>query len=81
MPGRIALQANMGSDEAEHEGCGGSTVKGENEGWPHARFQPEGPGTIFPISASIVASRQPVCVTPRSLNSKNLAPGATALMV
>ena len=38
--------------------------------------QPEGPGPIFPISASIVASRHPVCVTPHSLNSKKLAPGA-----
>jgi hypothetical protein len=63
-----------GADEAEPEGCGGSTVEGENEVWPHVRFQPEGPGPIFPISASIVASRRPVCVTPHSLNSKNWLP-------
>jgi hypothetical protein len=43
--------------------------------------QPEGPGPIFPISASIVVSRHPVCVTPHSWNSKKLAPGATAPVV
>jgi hypothetical protein len=43
--------------------------------------QPEGPGPIFPISASIIVSRHPVCVTPHSWNSKKLAPGATAPVV
>jgi hypothetical protein len=43
--------------------------------------QPEGPGAIFPISASIVVSRHPVCVTPHFWNSKKLTPGATAPVV
>ncbi len=77
----MALRAKIGPDEAEPEGCGGSTVKGENEVWPDFSPQPFGPGPIFPISSSIVASRHPVCVTPHSLNSEKLAPGATAPVV
>jgi len=43
-----------------------------------ARFtpQPFGLGPIFPISASFVANRHPVCVAPLSLNSEKLAPSA-----
>src|SRR6266702_6622397 len=77
----MALRAKIGPDEAEPEGCGGSTVEGENEIWPDFSPQPFGPGPIFPISSSIVASRHPVCVTPHSLNSEKLAPGATAPVV
>ncbi len=43
--------------------------------------QPEGTGPIFPISASIVVSRHPVCVTPHSLNSKKSAPVAAIPVV
>src|SRR6266702_5547224 len=82
-------------DEAEPAGCGGYTYTGENEVWPDLSPQPGvpstrflrvgveafGPGPIFPISSSIVASRHPVCVTPHSLNSEKLAPGATAPVV
>jgi hypothetical protein len=32
-----ALRAKIRSDEAEPEGCGGSTVEGENEVWPDFR--------------------------------------------
>jgi len=51
----MALRAKIGPDEAEHEGCGGSTVEGENEVWRDFRRNPLGPRPIFPISASIVA--------------------------
>ncbi|MGA3159651.1 MAG: hypothetical protein ABSC77_00425 [Terracidiphilus sp.] len=30
----MALRVKIGPDEAEPEGCGGSTVEGENEVWP-----------------------------------------------
>src|SRR5208283_2343555 len=42
--GRAALRAKIGPDEAEPEGCGGSTVEGENEVWPDLRRNPEGWG-------------------------------------
>ena len=56
-------------DEAEPEGRGGSTVESENEVWPD----------IHPINFVHVGPG--VCVTPDSLNSKKLAPGATAPVV
>jgi hypothetical protein len=65
----MALRAKIGPNEAEPEGCGGSTVEGENEVWLDFRRNPPGPWPIFPISASIVANKHPVCVTPHSLNS------------
>ena len=34
LPQRVALPAKIRPDEAESEGCGGSTVEGENEIWP-----------------------------------------------
>src|SRR6266702_4000693 len=79
-PHRQVFVCGVG-DEAEPAGCGGSTVKGENEVWPDFSPQPFGPGPIFPISSSIVASRHPVCVTPHSLYSKKFALGATASVV
>ncbi len=36
--------------------------------------QPEGLGPVFPISASVVANRCPICVAPHSLNSEKPAP-------
>src|SRR5882757_6318102 len=77
----MALRAKNRPDKAEPEGCGGSTVKGENEVWPVFSPQPSGPVPLFPISESLVASRHPVCVTPHSLNSQKLAPGATVRLV
>jgi hypothetical protein len=38
----MALRAKIGIDEAEPEGCGGSTVEGENEVWPDFRRNPSG---------------------------------------
>ncbi len=48
-----------------------------------ARFasQPEGLGPISPISLSLVASRHPVCVSPRFANWKKLAPSAARAKV
>jgi len=37
----------MGPDEAESEGCGGPTVKDDNEVWPHLRRNPKGRGQFF----------------------------------
>ena len=34
----------IGPDEAEPEGCGGSTVEGENEVWPDFHRNPKGWG-------------------------------------
>jgi hypothetical protein len=38
------LRAKIRPDEAEPEGCGGSTVEGENEVWPDFRRNPKGRG-------------------------------------
>jgi len=40
----MALREKIGSDEAEPDGCGGSTVEGENEVWPDFHRNPEGRG-------------------------------------
>jgi len=40
----MALRAKIGPNEAETEGCGGSTVEGENEVWPDLRRNPSGRG-------------------------------------
>ena len=37
----MALRAKIGPDEAEPAGCGGSTVKGENEVWPDFLRNPQ----------------------------------------
>jgi hypothetical protein len=66
-PPRTGLRP-WGGDEAEPEGCGGSTVDGENEVWPDFRRNPSGWEPIFLIPSSLVVSRHPVCVTPRSLS-------------
>jgi hypothetical protein len=36
------LRGKIRPDEAEPEGCGGSTVDGENEGWPDFSRNPKG---------------------------------------
>jgi hypothetical protein len=38
----MTLRAKIGPDEAESEGCGGSTAEGENEAWPDFRGNPSG---------------------------------------
>jgi hypothetical protein len=38
----MALRAKIRPDEAESEGCGGTTVEGENEVWPDFRRNPSG---------------------------------------
>ena len=45
--GWAALRAKIRPDEAEPEGCGGSTVEGENEVWPdfHPSDKKPSPGT------------------------------------
>ena len=82
--GWMALRVKIGPNEAEPEGCGGSTVKGENEVWPDFRRNPSGRGQFsrFPRRSSLADTRYPpheskndswgprVCVTPHSLNSK-----------
>jgi hypothetical protein len=40
--GRAALRVKIRLNEAEPEGCGGSTVEGENEVWPDLRRNPSG---------------------------------------
>ena len=77
----MALRTKIRSDEAEPEDFGGSKVEGDNAAWLDFRHNPKGRGPIFLISLSLVASRHPVCVAPHSLNSKKLAPGATAPVV
>src|ERR1022692_1654346 len=76
----MALREKIGPDEAEPEGCGGSTVEGENDVWPDLLHNPKGRAN-FPISSSLVASRHPVCITPRSLNSQKLSPVDTTPVV
>jgi hypothetical protein len=41
---RAALRAKIRPDEAESEGCGGTTVEDENEVWPDFCRNPEGEG-------------------------------------
>jgi hypothetical protein len=36
------LRTKIGPDEAEFEGCGGSTVKADNQVWPDLRRNPKG---------------------------------------
>src|ERR1035438_2462940 len=48
--GWMALREKIGPDEAEPEGCGGSTVEGENDVWPDLLHNPKGRAN-FPISS------------------------------
>jgi len=45
----MALREKTPPDEAEPEGCGGSTVKGENEVWPDFRRNPKERGQFPPF--------------------------------
>jgi len=44
---RTALRAKIRPDEAESEGCGGTTVEDDNKVWPDFRRNPEGEGGFF----------------------------------
>src|SRR5271165_2513735 len=46
--GDPGLRAKIGPDEAEPEGCGGSTVEGENEVWPDFHPNDKGPSLGTP---------------------------------
>jgi hypothetical protein len=64
---RSALRAKIGPDEAESEGCGGSTVEDDNKVWRIFRRNPKGRGQFSPFLrrssladtryASLLASR------------------------
>jgi hypothetical protein len=63
-----ALRGKIGSDEAEPEGCGGSTVKGENEVWPDFPRNPSGRGQFsrFRRHSSLADTRYASLLTPRT---------------
>jgi hypothetical protein len=65
--GRAALRAKIGPDEAEPEGCGGSTVEGENEVWPDLRRNPEGRGHFSSSlrRSSLADTRYALLLAPR----------------
>jgi hypothetical protein len=46
---RAALRTKIVPDEAESEGCGGTTVEDDNEAWPDLRRNPEGWGQFSPF--------------------------------
>ena len=64
----MALRAKIGPDEAEPEGCGGPTVKGENEVWPDLRRNPEGRGQFsrFRCPSSLTDTRYASLLSPRT---------------
>jgi hypothetical protein len=57
-----------GGDEAEPEGCGGSTVKGENEVWPDFHRNPKGRGhfSSFRRQSSLADTRYASLLIPRT---------------
>ena len=71
-----ALRGKIRPDEAEPEGCGGSTAEGENEVWPNLRRNPKGRGQFssFRRCSSLADTRYASLLTPRS--EKKLAPVA-----
>ncbi len=73
----MALPTKIGPDEADSEGCGGSTAEDDNECMARFAQQPEGLGPIFPISSFLVARRHPVSVAPLTSNCEKLAASAT----
>ncbi len=46
---RLSLRMKIGPDEAESEGCGGSTVEDDNEVWTDLRRNPKGWGQFSPF--------------------------------
>jgi hypothetical protein len=76
-PPRTGLRP-WGGDEAESEGCGGSTVEDDNEVWPDLRRNPEGWGQFssFLRHASLEDSPYSSLLTPRT--EKNWLPAPPA---
>ena len=72
--GWMALRAKIRPDEAESEGCGGSTVEDENEVWPDFRRNPSGRGQFSPFrcQSSLADTRYASLLTPRT--EKNWLP-------
>src|SRR5487761_2204097 len=64
----MALLAKIGPGEAEPEGCGGSTVEGENEVWPGFRRNPKGRGQFsrFRRRSSLADTWYASLLTPRT---------------
>ena len=73
-----ALRVKIRPDEAEPEGCGGSTVEGENEVWPDFRRNPKGRGQFssFRRQSSLADTRYASLLTPRT--EKNWLPALPA---
>ena len=60
--GMDGVGAKIEPDKAEEDDCGGSTVYDDNDVWLDFRGNPKGRGRFFPVSLSLVAGRQQVCV-------------------
>src|ERR1700727_1279541 len=74
----MALRRKIGPNEAESEGCGGSTVEDDNEGWTDLRRDPEGWGQFSPFlrPSSLEDSRYSSLLAPRT--GKNWLPAPPA---
>src|ERR1035441_2110510 len=81
LPRRVALPAKIRPDEAEPEGCGGSTVEGENEVWTDFRSSPKRRGQFPPAlrPSSLGYTRYPSLLIPRS--EKNWLPSPPTRVV
>ena len=66
--GCTALRAKIRPDKAESEGCGGSTVKDDNEVWPDFLRNPKGRGhfSSFRRQSSLGDTRYPSLLFPRT---------------
>src|ERR1700733_7468252 len=74
----MALRRKIGPNEAESEGCGGSTVEDDNEVWTDLRRNPEGWGQFSPFlrHSSLEDSRYSSLLAPRT--GKNWLPAPPA---
>ena len=65
---RPALRGKIGPDEAEPEGCVGSTVEGENEVWADLPRNPKGWGPFSPFlrRSSLADTRYGSLLAPRT---------------
>src|ERR1022692_4133479 len=74
----MALRAKIRPDEAESEGCGGSTVEDENEVWPDFRRNHSGRGQFssFRRRSSLADTRYASLLIPRT--EKNWLPAPPA---
>jgi hypothetical protein len=69
-----ALRTKIGPDEAESEGCGGSTVEDDNEVWPDLRRNPEGWGQFSPFRRHSSLEDTPYSSLLASRTEKNWLP-------